>query len=94
MVNDTSYEVKQATKGIYYIDIEVPSSSYEDNTMLYDVWSNIKYKGKSFPNVELEFVTKSSNDYYQFGIPSSKQETELIPTLYGIKYKEVIKRVI
>lgn len=92
MVNDTSYEVKQATKGIYYIDIEVPSSSYEDNTMLYDVWSNIKYKGKSFPNVELEFVTKSSNDYYQFGIPSSKQETELIPTLYGIKYKEVIKR--
>ena len=92
MVNDTSYEVKQATKGIYYIDIEVPSSSYEDNTMLYDVWSNIKYKGKSFPNVELEFVTKSSNDYYQFGIPSSKQETELIPTLYGIKYKEDIKR--
>lgn len=92
MVNDTSYEVKQATKGVYYIDIEVPSSSYEDNTMLYDVWSNIKYKGKSFPNVELEFVTKSSNDYYQFGIPSSKQETELIPTLYGIKYKEAIKR--
>lgn len=92
MVNDTSYEVKQATKGVYYIDIEVPSSSYEDNTMLYDVWSNIKYKGKSFPYVELEFVTKSSNDYYQFGIPSSKQETELIPTLYGIKYKEVIKR--
>lgn len=92
MVNDTSYEVKQATKGVYYIDIEVPSSSYEENTMLYDVWSNIKYKGKSFPNVELEFVTKSSNDYYQFGIPSSKQETELIPTLYGIKYKEVIKR--
>ena len=92
MVNDTSYEVKQATKGVYYIDIEVPSSSYEDNTMLYDVWSNIKYKGKSFPNVELEFVTKSSNDYYQFGIPSSRQETELIPTLYGIKYKEVIKR--
>lgn len=92
MVNDTSYEVKQATKGVYYIDIEVPSSSYEDNTMLYDVWSNIKYKGKSFPNVDLEFVTKSSNDYYQFGIPSSKQETELIPTLYGIKYKEVIKR--
>ena len=92
MVNDTSYEVKQATKGVYYIDIEVPSSSYEDNTMLYDVWSNIKYKGKSFPNVELEFVTKSSNDYYQFGIPSSKQETELIPTLYGIKYKEDIKR--
>lgn len=92
MINDTSYEVKQATKGVYYIDIEVPSSSYEDNTMLYDVWSNIKYKGKSFPNVELEFVTKSSNDYYQFGIPSSKQETELIPTLYGIKYKEVIKR--
>ena len=92
MVNNTSYEVKQATKGVYYIDIEVPSSSYEDNTMLYDVWSNIKYKGKSFPNVELEFVTKLSNDYYQFGIPPSKQETELIPTLYGIKYKEVIKR--
>ena len=92
MVNDTSYEVKQATKGVYYIDIEVPSSSYEGNTMLYDVWSNIKYKGKSFPNVELEFVTKLSNDYYQFGIPSPKQETEVIPTLYGIKYKETIKR--
>ena len=92
MVDNTSYEVKQATKGVYYIDIEIPSSSYEDNTMLYDIWSNIKYKGKTFSDVELEFVTKLSNDYYQFGIPSSKQETELIPTLYGIKYKETIKR--
>ena len=91
-VDNIPYDVKQATKGVYYIDIDIPSSSYGDNTMLYDVWSNIKYNGKAFPDVELEFVTKLPTDYYQFGIPSSKQETEVIPTIYGIKYKETIKR--
>lgn len=91
-VDNIPYDVKQATKGIYYINIDIPSSSYSDNTMLYDIWSNIKYKGKAFPDVELEFVTKLPTDYYQFGIPSSRQETEVIPTVYGIKYKETIKR--
>ena len=91
-VDNVPYDVKQATKGVYYIDIDLSSSEYEDNTMLYDIWGNIKYNGKTFPDAELEFVTKLPTNYYQFGIPSPKQETEVIPTLYGIKYKETIKR--
>lgn len=91
-VDNVPYDVKQATKGVYYIDIDLSSSAYEDNTMLYDIWGNIKYNGKTFPDAELEFVTKLPTNYYQFGIPSSKQETEIIPTLYGIRYKETIKR--
>ena len=45
--------VKQASKGIYYIDINLSSEDYEEDVMLYDIWDNIKYKGKQF-NSEIE----------------------------------------
>lgn len=91
-IEDTQYEVKQASKGIYYIDIELSDEQYEDNQMLYDTWGNIKYKGKTFKDVELDFVTKLPSDYYQFGVPQLKEETKVVPTLYGIKFKEEIQR--
>ena len=47
---------KQATKGIYYVDVNLSSEEYESDTMIYDVWSNIKYKGKELKDVELSFV--------------------------------------
>ena len=91
-IENVLYDVKQASKGIYYIDITLDSANFSENQMLYDTWSNIKYKGRTFNDVELDFVTKFPNDYFQLGLPSGNKQTEIIPTLYGIKYKEKIKR--
>lgn len=87
--------VKQASKGIYYIDINLSSEDYEEDVMLYDIWDNIKYKGKQFKPVELNFVTKLSEDYFSFGVPTNNtndNNKEIIPTLYGIDENERIKR--
>lgn len=83
---------KQATKGIYYIDVNLSSDEYEPDTMIYDVWSNLKYNGKDLKDVELSFVTKSETDYFTFGLPKQNEDTEFIPSVYGIQDHEQIKR--
>lgn len=92
-VNDTEYEVKQATKGVYYIDINLSSNEYEENTMQYDEWSNITYQGKELSNIVLQFVTKSNEKYFTFGLPNnSAEDTNFIPSIYGINSNEKILR--
>ena len=56
-VNDAPMTVKQATKGVYYIELTMPSSEYEPETMYYDIWSNITYNGMPIPDKELYFTT-------------------------------------
>lgn len=90
-VDDQNYEVKQATKGIYYIDINV--SDDMTDTMIYDVWSNLKYKGKKIKDVELSAVVKGSEGYFNFGLPQEEKNVmNLVPSLYGIQFHEEIKR--
>ena len=93
-IDDVSYVVKQASKGIYYIDIELNDKEYDENQMLYDTWGNIKYNGREIKDVVLDFVTKLPSDYYQFGIINNNDDNDnrVIPTLYGIKHNERIKR--
>ena len=90
-VNGIEYEVKQHSKGIYYIDIMLPRGDYKPNTMLYDTWGNIIYQGEKLDDIELEFVVKSNNIYFNIG-NSLEESTKLIPTLYGIQSDEKIKR--
>lgn len=93
-IDEAAYEVKQASKGIYYVDVILPSRDYPNNTMLYDEWSNIIYNGTEFPNVTLDFVTKSSDNYFSFGLPSANndEDNSFIPSIYGINNKEQIMR--
>lgn len=91
-VNGIEYEAKQTTKGAYYIDIELSSDEYEEDTMYYDVWKNLKYKGKTIKDVELSFTTKPSQQYYNFGLPSDNSSPKFIPYLYGIQQRERIKQ--
>jgi hypothetical protein len=90
-----TYEAKQTTRGAYYVEVELNSGEYEENTMLYDIWSNIKYKGKTFPDVELSFVVKNSNGYYSFGLPSAnytESTQKFSPYISGIDHQEKIRR--
>jgi hypothetical protein len=61
--------VTHVTKGIYSIDIIIPTNISNENTMYSDVWSGISIQGVSRPNISLSFVMKDSIDYYGIGIP-------------------------
>lgn len=93
-INDVQYAVKQATKGVYYVDVTFPSSEYMADTMFYDEWSDIEYNGRNFPNVTLDFVTKAESNYFSFGLPSANKEndTDFEPMISGINNKEQIMR--
>lgn len=94
-INGSEMAVKQATKGVYYVDVNLSSEEYESDTMLYDIWDNIVYNGKKFKQVELNFVTKLSEEYYSFGIPSQvylDNNVDIYPSLYGISDNERMKR--
>lgn len=90
-IGDTEYEVKQAGKGIYYIDICLPIESYTSPIMLYDVWSNIKYKGVDLPDVELDFTTQSPYKHFSIGT-NLPEDNEFSVTAYGVQNNEQIKR--
>ena len=93
-VNGIDYDVKQATKGVYYIDINMSPDIYNPNTMYYDIWTNLSYRGNHINDVELYFTTKTSSDYFSFGLPSSgKEPLRIEPSLYGIQNKETVKPV-
>lgn len=93
-IDNVSYDVKQATRGVYYIDVTFNSSEYSVDTMFYDEWDNIEYQGKQFPSVTLDFVTKGASKYFSFGLPSTNKEedTTFEPMIYGINNKEEIMR--
>lgn len=92
-IEGREYASKQATKGIYYVEVNLSSNDFESDTMYYDIWSNINYNGKAIKDVELEFTTQSSDKYFSFGLPSENtEETEIIPSLSGINHMEQIKR--
>jgi hypothetical protein len=90
-VDGKEYDVKQFSKGIYYIDICLSKKDYQPNMMLYDVWDNIIYQGQKLEPIELDFVTKQSSLFFNIGNKLGTYN-KLIPSLSGIKYDEKIQR--
>ena len=83
---------KQATKGVYYVDVMMPSNEYAPETMFYDVWSNIKLNGRDVPDQELYFTTKPAEKYFTFGLPYETQKRDrIVPCIYGLNNKERIE---
>lgn len=95
-IEDKEYEVKQTTKGAYYVEIYGDINVFEADTMYYDLWSNIIYNGNKLDDIELNFTVNRPSNYYNFGLPNNNDNTdeniEIIPNLYGINYKERLKR--
>lgn len=82
--------VTQVTKGVYSISTNV-SNDIAQNTMIFDVWSNIKYLTRNLDDIEMYTVVRSESDYYKIG------DTDLNSTNYhinitNIKNNESIKR--
>lgn len=92
-INGAEKAVKQATKGVYYVDMKMDSKNYEPETMYYDNWTNIIYKGHTFPEQELYFTTKPAQNYFTFGLPfETKKQDKVVPYIYGINHKERIEQ--
>lgn len=91
IINSSEMSVKQATEGVYYVELMLSNEDYQPNTMLYDIWGNIKYQGVKFDDIEMDFVTKSPNLFFDFG-NNITENKKFIPIISGIKHDEKIIR--
>lgn len=85
-----SNDVKQADKGIYYIELLVPMSNTECG-LFTDTWADIMINGINRPDVTLEFEVKDDTEYYRFG-DNESLPVEYVVNLSGIMRDEKIKR--
>ena len=90
-INDKKYQVKQATKGVYYAEILIQNDEVADNTILYDTWSNLAYNGVNLEDVEMEFVVLSDKKYFSIGSNAEEPKT-LVPYLSGINDDEKLNQ--
>ena len=95
-------EVKQATKGVYYVNVIIPSDNGDGgelvpNRMLFDTWSELEYYNKdvdkniTIKDKVLDFTTKDSENFNLVGNGDFLPK-EYHPTIHGIKYDEKIQR--
>jgi hypothetical protein len=83
-------QVNHVTKGVYSIDILVPTSGNE-GVMYNDVWTNISINGVIRPDISMDFVTKDSMGYYDLSNGDSLPKKVAV-SISGLQNKERIKR--
>jgi hypothetical protein len=84
-------EVNHITKGVYSIDLTIPTGDAETGILFNDVWSLIFINGVERPDISLSFEIKDGDNYYNIG------SNDLLPqkvavSLSGVKAQEKIKR--
>lgn len=77
------------SKGVYYIDLKI--TGREPDTMLYDTWDNIIYKGTTMDPVELDFTLKNTNMFFNIG-NRLEENSRFTPNVSGINDAENILR--
>lgn len=87
----TTSAVTHVTKGVYSIDLLLPTSDFSEGMLLEDHWSNIVINGSSRPDAKLAFELMSSGDYYGAGDNSDLPKKTAV-TVSGIYNGERIKR--
>lgn len=98
-------EIKQVTTGVYYVEFSVssdPTSGYCGNIQFMDVWEDVTVNGRNLGNIELDFVIKDDESYYNIGsgdksgrgVGNSRNISiyDYHFSFSGIKRKEKIKR--
>lgn len=87
----TSSAVTHVTKGVYSIDIQVPTTATNDCVMYTDLWTGITINSVTRPNIEMNFVTKNSLGYYNIG-NNDMLPRKVAVNVSGIQNREKIKR--
>lgn len=88
-INDIQFEVKQASKGVYYAEIPANSLELESAAIYYDIWSGIELNGSKEDDIELEFSTRPKKHKISMG-SNSDVKTNFVPSVYGINDNEKI----
>lgn len=88
-IGDVIADVKQATKGVYYAEIKASDANMEDDSICYDLWSEIALNGVENDDVELEFVVNPKSRKTYIG-SSSEMRKNYIPSFYGINDDETL----
>lgn len=87
-IEGVEYPVTQATKGVYYATVRL--NDVEEDTILTDVWSNIKLAGENLDDVEMEFTVLKRNTFFTIG-NNIGEGRDLVPQLSGINDAEKIR---
>jgi hypothetical protein len=88
----TQSDVVHCTKGVYYINLLVDTSSNnQPGVMINDVWGNILINGVSRPDIELSTELKDSFGYYNIG-DADDLPKKVGFNISGINHNEKIKR--
>lgn len=88
-IDGTTIPVKQATKGVYYVEIKASDVELMEDTINYDIWSEIALNGVKNDDVELEFAVNGSGRKIMIG-DNSNIRKNLVPSFYGINDDETI----
>lgn len=84
-------QAEMYSNGVYYIEFTLGGETVEENTMIYDTWSNIKYNGVPLADVELYAHVKPTNTYFQIG-NAIVDTPSFTPNISGIGEREQIRR--
>ena len=87
----TSSAVTHVTRGVYSININVPTSLTNDCTMYMDTWTGLTINGLLRPPMELNFALKNSDGYFNIGSSDLLPKSVAI-NISGVRNKEKIKR--
>jgi hypothetical protein len=87
----TASDVNHVTLGVYSIDLNIPTTQDNIETMYYDTWTGITINGISRPNIQLSFVVKDSMNYYNIGDNDSLPKKVAI-NISGLLNNEKIKK--
>ena len=84
--------VTQVTKGVYSIDLNVPTTTNNVDCIGFtDTWTGITINGITRPDIELDFILKDSNKYYNIGDTYSLPKRVGL-TVSGIRLDERVYR--
>lgn len=90
-IDGKEYEVSKIRKGCYCAKVKLTKNDVEPETILYDVWSNIKIDGQVLDDIELDFTVNSSDTFLNLGVKKNSRK-EYEPQLSGINDYEKINR--
>lgn len=90
-IDGKEYEVKQATKGAYYVEITPDPCDFEVETIHYDIWSNLSLNGEPITDIEQEFVVNPMHNFLSVGSNSAMPD-KTVPQVSGINDAEELTR--
>ena len=90
-IGENAYEVKQATKGVYYAQIPASAATFEPQSIETDTWSEMSLNGVKIEDVDMDFNVFSTERKIKIG-SNPDLRMDIVPSLYGINDEEEIRR--